>query len=250
MDPEAPQRRHPSAGALQCLALHCQDRGAMACFLPGQLSALSRGLSTGPSAGFGPGVLEAMAGDLRKLLRMLQDRASAPERGDPRWTDPCSPCPESGAARAGYDGYKRKKGSKAHVAVDTLGHLLAVAITPANEQERAQVEQLWPAGPGPATEQKVQVAFVDQGYTRAGGRAGRRRPTTLIWWWSNWPRPRRALCCCLAAGWSKRTFAWLGPLPTTGSRLRTDPVKISPLTTGWPPPSLMLGSLFSLLQSA
>ena len=41
--------------------------------------------------------------------------------------------PESGA-RAGYDGYKRKKGSKAHVAVDTLGHLLAVAITPANER--------------------------------------------------------------------------------------------------------------------
>lgn len=71
--------------------------------------------------------------------------------------------PESGA-RAGYDGYKRKKGSKAHVAVDTLGHLQAVAITPANEQERAQVGQLCQQVQE-ATEPKVQVAFVDQGYT-------------------------------------------------------------------------------------
>jgi transposase len=32
--------------------------------------------------------------------------------------------PESGAC-AGYDGAKRRKGSKVHIAVDTLGHLLA-----------------------------------------------------------------------------------------------------------------------------
>ena len=32
--------------------------------------------------------------------------------------------PESGA-RAGYDGHKRRKGSKVHLAVDTLGQLLA-----------------------------------------------------------------------------------------------------------------------------
>lgn len=41
---------------------------------------------------------------------------------------------ESGP-RAGYDGHKRKWGSKVHVAVDTLGNLLAVHITPTNEQE-------------------------------------------------------------------------------------------------------------------
>ena len=40
--------------------------------------------------------------------------------------------PESGA-RVGYDGAKLKKGSKVHIAVDTLGHLLAVQVTPANE---------------------------------------------------------------------------------------------------------------------
>lgn len=49
--------------------------------------------------------------------------------------------PKSGA-RAGYDGYQRKNGSKIHAAVDTLGSLLAMTVTPANEQERAQVEEL------------------------------------------------------------------------------------------------------------
>ena len=49
--------------------------------------------------------------------------------------------PESGA-RGGNDGYKHKKGSKVHAAVDTLGHLLALKVTAASEQERAQVADL------------------------------------------------------------------------------------------------------------
>jgi hypothetical protein len=32
--------------------------------------------------------------------------------------------------RAGYDGHKRKRGSKVHMAVDTLGLLLAVSKVP------------------------------------------------------------------------------------------------------------------------
>jgi len=71
--------------------------------------------------------------------------------------------PESGQ-RAGYDGHKRRKGSKVHLAVDTLGQLLAVLVTPANEQDRAQVaalaEQIQEV-----TGESVEVAFVDQGYT-------------------------------------------------------------------------------------
>jgi transposase len=39
---------------------------------------------------------------------------------------------ESGS-RAGYDGYKHKKGSSSRWAVDTLDHLLALRETPANE---------------------------------------------------------------------------------------------------------------------
>lgn len=71
--------------------------------------------------------------------------------------------PESGA-RAGYDGYKRRKGSKVHMAVDTLGQLLAVLVTPANEQDRAQVAALAEQIQA-ATGESVEVAFADQGYT-------------------------------------------------------------------------------------
>ena len=49
--------------------------------------------------------------------------------------------PESGD-RAGWDGAKRRKGTKVHLAVDTLGHLLALHVTPASDQDRAQVAEL------------------------------------------------------------------------------------------------------------
>jgi len=71
--------------------------------------------------------------------------------------------PESGH-RAGFDGHKRRKGSKVHAAVDTLGLLLALVVTPANEQERAQVEEL-ACRTQEVTGENVEVAFVDQGYT-------------------------------------------------------------------------------------
>ena len=55
-------------------------------------------------------------------------------------------------ARAGYDGAKRRKGSKTHFAVDTLGHLLALHVTPADEQDRAPI-------PPEADEVQIKVAF-------------------------------------------------------------------------------------------
>lgn len=78
-----------------------------------------------------------MAHDLRKVLRLVADKDSRPSAVifDGR-TIQSTP---EGGHRAGYDGYKRKKGSKVHAAVDTLGHLLAIKVTAANEQERAQV---------------------------------------------------------------------------------------------------------------
>ena len=51
-----------------------------------------------------------------------------------------------------------------HIAVDTLGHLLAVKVTPANEQERAQVADLV-AQVQAVTGGNLEVAFADQGYT-------------------------------------------------------------------------------------
>jgi hypothetical protein len=74
--------------------------------------------------------------DLRMLLRLREGRAAQPSAVilDSR-TLPSSP--ESGH-RAGYDGAKRKRGSKVHVAVDTLGHLLAAHVTPATDPDPAR----------------------------------------------------------------------------------------------------------------
>ena len=108
------------------------------------------------------GCFAAMADDLRALLRELAGRAPQPTAviWDGRTMQST---PESGE-RAGYDGYKRKQGSKVHVAVDTLGHLLALKVTPANEQERAQVGDLLDEVQE-ATGENVQAAFGDQGDT-------------------------------------------------------------------------------------
>ena len=108
------------------------------------------------------GCFEAMTHDLRELLRLLNERDPRPSATilDGRTLQSS---PESGA-RAGYDGYKRKKGSKVHIAVDTLGNLLALLVTPANEQERAQVGELAKAVQQ-ATQRNVDLAYVDQGYT-------------------------------------------------------------------------------------
>lgn len=108
------------------------------------------------------GVFEEMVHDLRVLLRLSKGRAPDPTAAilDSRTL---RSTPESGS-RAGYDGAKRKKGSKVHAAVDTLGHLLALFVRPANEQERAWVGELARAVQE-ATGESVELAYVDQGYT-------------------------------------------------------------------------------------
>lgn len=108
------------------------------------------------------GVFEAIVHDLRVLLRLAAGRQAEPSAAilDARTMQST---PESGA-QAGYDGAKRRKGRKVHMAVDTLGHLLALHVTPANEQERQQVDEL-AAHVQTVTGGSVEVAFVDQGYT-------------------------------------------------------------------------------------
>src|SRR5829696_167619 len=108
------------------------------------------------------GVFEQMAHDLRQVLRLMDGRKPDPSAAvlDSRTLQGT---PESGG-RAGYDGAKRKKGSKIHIAVDTLGHLLALRVTPANQQDRAQVEAL-AQRVREVTRESVELAYVDQGYT-------------------------------------------------------------------------------------
>jgi transposase len=108
------------------------------------------------------GVFEAMVHDLRALLRLAQGRKADPTAAilDSRTLQST---PESGE-RAGYDGAKRKRGSKTHLAVDTLGFLLALHVTPANEQDRAQAAEL-AQEIQEVTGESVELAFVDQDYT-------------------------------------------------------------------------------------
>jgi transposase len=108
------------------------------------------------------GCFEAIIQDLRELLRVTQGKKAQLTAVilDGRTLRSTS---ESGH-RGGYDGGKRKRGSKVHIAVDTLGHLLALIVTPANDQERDQVRQL-ALKVQKATGEHVEVAFVDQGYT-------------------------------------------------------------------------------------
>lgn len=108
------------------------------------------------------GCFEVMAHDLRELSRLTKGRKAQPTAAimDGRTLQSS---PESGG-RAGYDGYKHRKGSKVHIAVDTLGHLLAVRVTAASQQERAQVGVL-AAQIQQATGNNVELAYVDQGYT-------------------------------------------------------------------------------------
>src|SRR5579872_4181638 len=86
------------------------------------------------------GCFAALVHDRRLLLRLHQGRDGQPSAAilDARVVQSS---PERGA-RAGYDGHKRRKGSKVHAAVDTLGYLLALTVTPANQDERTQVATL------------------------------------------------------------------------------------------------------------
>jgi transposase len=110
----------------------------------------------------GAACFEIMVEDLRLLLREFAGRKNQPTAMilDSRTLQST---PESGA-RAGYDGAKRRKGSKVHGAVDTLGHLLVLHVTAADQQDRAQVEKL-----AEAVQQIIgknaELAYVDQGYT-------------------------------------------------------------------------------------
>ena len=112
--------------------------------------------------GMRAGCFDALAQHLRAVLRMAGERAPEPTAVvlDSRTL---RPTPESGA-RAGHDAAKRKTGSKVHLAVDTLGHLLALHATAADASDRDAVERL-AREVQDATGESVEVAYVDQGYT-------------------------------------------------------------------------------------
>ena len=108
------------------------------------------------------GVCATIVQDLRAGLRLAQGRTAEPAAAIfESHTLPSTP--ERGT-RAGYDGAKRRRGAKGQTAVETLGPLLAVHVTAANEQDRHQGQEL-AQQVHYVTGAAVDMAYVDQGYT-------------------------------------------------------------------------------------
>jgi transposase len=152
------------------------------------------------------GVFEEIAHDLRMIVRLVNEREAQPTAAilDARTLQST---PESGG-RAGYDGAKKKKGSKVHAAVDTLGNLLALHVTAANGQERAQVAELAKQVQD-VTGEHVEMAFVDQGYT--GDNAAHQAATHNIKLEVVKHTKAKRGFVLLPRRWVvERTFGWLG----------------------------------------
>jgi len=156
----APQRRHDLRRSFDALRYVIRSGGPWR-YLPGDFPPWAA-VYQQAQRWIRAGVFEQVAHDLRVLLRGVAGRRAHPSAAilDSRTL---RSTPESGA-RATYDGAKRTKGSKVHIAVDTLGHLLALVVTPGKEQDRDQVGALSGAVQR-ATGQSVTLAYVDQGYT-------------------------------------------------------------------------------------
>jgi transposase len=160
MDEDAPQRRYPLREVFDALRWLVRT-GSPWRYLPNDLPPWAA-VYQQTQRWLAAECFETMADDLRALLREAAGRDPQPTAVilDGRTLQAT---PESGH-RAGFDGHKMRNGSKLHAAVDTLGYLLAARVTPANAQERAQVDAL-AAEVQAVTGNTVEVAFVDQGDT-------------------------------------------------------------------------------------
>jgi hypothetical protein len=98
--------------------------------------------------------------DLREVLQVAPGRNALPSAAIVD-SHTLQATPESGT-RAGYDGAKRRRDSQVHLAVDTLGPLLALPVTAANEQDRSHVHTLAEKVQA-VTGGAVELAYVNQG---------------------------------------------------------------------------------------
>ena len=191
------------------------------------------------------GCFETMVHDLRLVLRVLHERKPTPSAAiyDSRTL---SSTPESGG-RAGYNGHKKTKGSKVHVAVDTLGHLLALKVTPANQDDRTQVATL-SEELQEATGQSVEIAYVDQGYTgeNAAEQAEKHGIELVV---VKLEKAKRGFVLLPRRWVVERSFAWA----TRFRRLAKDYERLPETVAGLhflAFACLMLKQCFSILQSA
>jgi transposase len=190
------------------------------------------------------GVFEALVADLRALIRLGEGKREQPTAAiiDSRTLQGSVENGDRGA----YDGHKRKKGTKLHLAVDTLGEFLAMVVTPANDGDRAQVSDLTEAIQR-ATDDSVEVIFVDQGYTGqeaedAAASAGIRLEVVKL------PDTKRGFVLLPRRWVVERSFAWL----TRFRRLAKDYERLEDTVKGLHLVAfsiLMLGRVMKLLAA-
>jgi transposase len=150
------------------------------------------------------GVLKALIADVRGLVRPGEGRSWHPSAVvlDSHTLE--STATSEGAA---YDGAKLMKGRKLHLTVDTLGHLLAPVVSPADAQDRAVVGALC-AEMQAETADAVAAAFVDQGFTgtRSATDAAAQEIELLVLTHAG---PRRGFVLLPRCWVVERTFAWM-----------------------------------------
>lgn len=83
----------------------------------------------------GRGLPQRLVDGLRGRIRVARGRAALPTAGSID-SQSVKAAETVGAASRGYDGGKKINGRKRHIAVDTLGLLLVVLVTPASVQDR------------------------------------------------------------------------------------------------------------------
>jgi transposase len=223
MREDAPQREYPLRDVFDALR-YVVKTGCQWDFLPHDFppaSAAYRQARRWVAAG----VFEEITHDLRMILRMVGEREAQPTAAVPDGRTLQS-TPESGG-RAGYDGAKKKNGSKVHIAVDTLGHLLALKVTAADEQERAQVAELT-ARIQEVTGGTVEVAFVDQGYTGEAAATDARENGIRLEVVKH-PEAKRGFVLLPRRWVVERSFAWLGRF----RRLARDYERLTETLAGW-----------------
>jgi hypothetical protein len=113
------------------------------------------------------GVFEEVLHDLRVLfLRLSEGRAPEPTAAILDSPTPCVLYPAERLSGRLRDGAKPKKGSnKVHAAVDALGDLLALHVSPADEQDSGRLEEEAEAIREASGESVELASYVDRGYT-------------------------------------------------------------------------------------
>ena len=120
----------------------------------------------------------------------------------------------------------RRRGSKVHVAVNTVGYLLALVVTLADTQDRAQAKAL-AAAVQEATAEAVELAYVDQGYSGeqawAAASAHGIRPEVV-----KLPAAKRGFVLLPRCWVVERSFAWAARF----RRLARDYERLPPTVAG------------------